>query len=97
MAPVALSVACARWAAKRLGSPKFAWDGLSKAGRIERERAAAAGVACREASAAWGTELTPEKPEVTDAVDVERGGGGKVEGLRDGAPEAAADTDGMCG
>ena len=90
MAPVALSVACASCAAKRLGSPKLAWDGVSKAGRSERARAAAAGVACTEASAAWGTELTPEKPEVTDTVEVERGGGAKEDGLCDGAADAAA-------
>ena len=43
--------------------------------------AAAAGVACTEASATWGTELTPEKPEVTDTVEEERGGGAKEDGL----------------
>ena len=90
MAPVALSVAWARCAARRLGSPKFAWDGLSKAGRSEWARAAAAGVACTEGSTAWGTELTPEKPEVTDTVDTERGGGGLEASLNDGA--AAAET-----
>ncbi len=54
-------------------------------------KAAATGAACREGSAAWGTELTPEKPEVTEIVDAERGGAGKEESLCDGT----AAPDGM--
>jgi secreted PhoX family phosphatase len=56
-------------------------------------KAAAAGVACSEGSTAWGTELTPENPEVTETVDVERGGAGKDGSLTDEAAAAAAAED----
>jgi hypothetical protein len=57
--------------------------------------AAAAGAGCSEGSTAWGTELTPENPDVTETVDADRGGAGKEAALCDDAAAAAA-VDELC-